>query len=153
MRTGQPSALMDMDDDFDEGEDLRNGVREALRNDAAGAGGVPPSDDGDDNYLDYEDVKGTLASWVQKPGVQNFIKKSFMQFLYAYREEGKAPVYEERINEMCQQNKQSLHVNFPHLSNKIPTLAIWLAEEPVHILPILNQVASNVVAELFPEYS
>jgi len=53
---------------------------------------------------------------------------------------------------MCSNNKQSLFVNFPHLSSKIPTLAIWVAEEPVHLLPILNQVASNVVEELFPEY-
>lgn len=104
------------------------------------------------DYLDYEDVKGTLAEWVQKPQVQNFIRKNFTQFLYAYKEDNRAPVYEERINEMCQNNKQSLYVNFPHLSSKIPTLAIWVAEEPTHLLPILNQVASNVVEELFPEY-
>jgi DNA replication licensing factor MCM2 len=139
---------MEMEEDYDEGDVLQSGVRQHFR---GGQEGNLQEDDNMD-YLDYEDVKGTLAEWVQKPQVQNFIRKHFTQFLYAYKEDNKAPVYEERINEMCQNNKQSLYVNFPHLSAKIPTLAIWVAEEPTHLLPILNQVASNVVEELFPEY-
>jgi DNA replication licensing factor MCM2 len=53
---------------------------------------------------------------------------------------------------MCLNNKQSLEVTFLHLSTKYPTLAIWLAEEPTLILPILNQVAYDLVNEVYPVY-
>jgi DNA replication licensing factor MCM2 len=38
------------------------------------------------------------------------------------------------------------------LSNKFPTLAIWLAEEPAEMLKVLNEVAADIVAEVYPEY-
>lgn len=53
---------------------------------------------------------------------------------------------------MCQNNRQSLEVNFTHLSDKKPTLAIWLAEEPAAMLPILNSSAGEIVAEVYPDY-
>lgn len=53
---------------------------------------------------------------------------------------------------MCANNKQSLEITFSHLSLKYPTLAIWLAEEPSIIIPILNEVAYEVTLELFPDY-
>jgi DNA replication licensing factor MCM2 len=53
---------------------------------------------------------------------------------------------------MCQTNKQSIEVNFVHVSNKQPSLAIWLAEEPASMLPILNEVAADIVAEIYPDY-
>ena len=40
-----------------------------------------------------------------------------------------------------------------HLSTKYPTLAIWLAEEPILILPILNDVALELVIEVYPSYN
>jgi DNA replication licensing factor MCM2 len=54
---------------------------------------------------------------------------------------------------MCQNNKQSLEVNFVHISNKQPSLAIWLAEEPASLIPILNEVAADIVAEVYPDYN
>lgn len=39
-----------------------------------------------------------------------------------------------------------------HLSSKYPTIAIWLAEEPNSMFPILNEVAYNLTLELFAEY-
>lgn len=54
---------------------------------------------------------------------------------------------------MCGSNKQSLELTFINLSQKYPTLAIWLAEEPSLILPILNDVATDIALELYPEYS
>lgn len=53
---------------------------------------------------------------------------------------------------MCTHNRQSLEVTFLHLSQKFPTLAIWLAEEPSLILPILNEVAFELVNEVYPQY-
>lgn len=53
---------------------------------------------------------------------------------------------------MCQNNRQSLEIVFTHLSNNNPTLAIWLAEEPKLMFPILNEVAQNLVSEVYPDY-
>ena len=39
-----------------------------------------------------------------------------------------------------------------HISNRLPNIAIWLAEEPAKMIPILNDVAADTVAEIFPEY-
>jgi DNA replication licensing factor MCM2 len=73
-------------------------------------------------------------------------------FLRTFTDENGQPIYEVRIQEMCQNNKQSIEVNFVHISNKQPTLAIWLAEEPASMLPVLNEVAADIVAEVFPDY-
>lgn len=54
---------------------------------------------------------------------------------------------------MCTNNKQSLDITFQHLSLKYPTLAVWLAEEPTLILPILNEVGMDITYELYPEYT
>jgi DNA replication licensing factor MCM2 len=34
----------------------------------------------------------------------------------------------------------------------VPTLAIWLAEEPAQMIPMFNVVALELVTEMFPDY-
>lgn len=82
------------------------------------------------DLLDYEDVKGKLSQWVSRPEVTRWIRKKFSHFLRTFHDENGQNVHEQRIIEMCGNNKQSLEVTFGHLSSKYPTLAIWLAEEP-----------------------
>lgn len=102
---------------------------------------------------DYEEVKGVLSEWVKRPEVVRWVRKSFSNFLRNFKDEQTGvSVYEERIREMCSNNKQSLEVTFTHLSEKYPFLAIWLAEVPMLMLPILNEVALEVTVELFPDY-
>ena len=126
-------------------------MRQMLRNDQEDGIG---SEDGDNlqNVLDFEDVKGPLSIWLKKSDVVKFIQRQFNQFLRNYRNETGSIVYEDKIHEMCQNNKQSLEVVFNHLSSKYPTLAIWLAEEPGLMLPILNIVAGELVGEVYPDY-
>lgn len=104
------------------------------------------------DYLDYEDVKGKLSIWVQRPEVIKWIRKTFTSFLRSFKDDSGQHVYEARIHEMCNNNKQSLEVTFIHLSQKYPTLAIWLAEEPSWILPIFNEVGFDIVHEVYPSY-
>lgn len=104
------------------------------------------------DVLDYEDVKGKLSQWVQRPEVIKWIRKKFQLFLRNSTDESGNNIHEQRIQEMCGNNKQSLEVTFNHLSAKYPTLAIWLAEEPELILPIFNQVALDITEEIFPDY-
>ena len=83
----------------------------------------------------------------------HWIRKKFSLFLRNYTDDKEQHIYEGRIQEMCQNNKQSIEVNFTHLSDKQPTLAIWLAEEPAEMLPVLNEVASDIVSEVYPDYN
>lgn len=79
---------------------------------------------------DFSDHRENVSAWLQKPVVMQFVRRKFSQFLRNYTDENEQHVYGNRIQEMCQLNKQSIEVNFVHISNKQPTLAIWLAEEP-----------------------
>jgi len=101
---------------------------------------------------DYSENKEHVALWISRPDVINFIRKKFSYFLRSFSENGEH-VYESRIQEMCQNNKQSIEVNFVHISNKLPGIAIWIAEEPAKMIPILNDVAADIVAEVYPDYS
>jgi DNA replication licensing factor MCM2 len=127
-------------------------MRMMVRNEMDDGEGNASDDDNYQNILDFEDVKGPLSIWLKKPDVIKFIHRQFGQFLRNYREEDGKFVYEEKIHTMCQNNKQSLEVTFSHLSSKYPTLAIWLAEEPALMLPILNNVAQELVSEVYPDY-
>ena len=101
---------------------------------------------------DYGENRENLGQWLKKPEVVNFIRKKFSQFLRTFSDNGEH-TYEARFTDMCQNNKKSIEVNFVHISNKLPQLAIWLAEEPATMIPILNDVAADTVAEIFPDYS
>ena len=46
-----------------------------------------------------------------------------------------------------------MEITYGNISREHPTLAIWLAEDPLTILPILNIVAYDITLELFPEYN
>jgi len=98
-------------------------------------------------------VKGKLGDWIQKENVLRWIKKQFQQFLRSFKEDNEhGNTYEQRIIEMCSENRQSLEVTFQHISSRLPTLAIWIAEQPSILLPVLNEVAYDLVSELYPEY-
>ena len=57
------------------------------------------------DVIDYEDVKGQLSQWVQRPEVVRWIRKTFSNFLRTFKDEFGIAVYEERIREMCANNK------------------------------------------------
>jgi hypothetical protein len=57
------------------------------------------------DVLDYEDVKGKVSAWVQKTDVQIWIRRNFNSFLRNYRDENGHVVYENRIHDMCLNNK------------------------------------------------
>ena len=84
--------------------------------------GGDPNDDPNDmmsKVNDYFDNKSEhLASWINKDHVMSQIRRTFSQFLRNYVDESRQHVYEARIQEMCQNNKQSIEVNFTHLSDK-----------------------------------
>ena len=104
--------------------------------------------------LDLEEIKGDLKEWLKEPKTIQFIRNAFNKFLRNYKDNERrtTEVYEERINEMCHNNLQSLEVTYNHITKVMPTLAIWIAEAPAEVLPIFNQVAYELVLEVFPQY-
>ena len=51
----------------------------------------------EEDGIDYNDAKGNIQTWLRKPEVIKFIRRQFDKFLKQQ--------YEERIHEMCQNNK------------------------------------------------
>lgn len=155
---GRRAAAL-MDDEFEDDEEgmLDNRMRqERMRMMRENGGGADEQDHEDmGNVLDYEEIQGPLNLWLQKPDVIKWVSRLFNAFLRNFKSEADSHRfdYEERIHEMCQNNKQSLEMTFNHLSNKQPTLAIWMAEEPALMLPIFNEVAMDITSELYPDYS
>ena len=150
-----PGAFIDDDEYSDQDDNVARQMRLDRFRELREDGGMNSHDDPDglQNVLDYEDYKGQLSSWIQRTEVIRWIRKSFSTFLRTFKDENTySSVYEERIRDMCSQNRQSLEITFIHLSKMYPTLAIWLAEEPSLMLPILNEVCFEVTLELFSEY-
>ena len=63
------------------------------------------ADEDMDDVLDYEDVKGKVGNWVQRKEVVLWIRRMFDNFLRTFKEENGVHTYENRIHEMCLQNK------------------------------------------------
>ena len=140
---------------FDAEEDEEDELGRQMRMERMRAQRYEQNNDDQENMmdaLDYEDVKGKLSQWVQRPEVVRWVRRIFAHFLRTFTDENGQNVYEQRINDMCANNRQTLEVTFTHLSAKYPTLAIWLAEEPSLVLPVLHAVALEVSLELFHEY-
>lgn len=92
---------------------------------------------GEDAAIDFDVVQGPLQSWLKRREVVKFIIRQFNNFLKNN--------CEDKIHEMCTNNLQSLYIIYNEFSRDFPTLAIWLAEEPSYMLPILDQVAMDVL--------
>ncbi|EGR31577.1 mcm2-3-5 family protein, putative [Ichthyophthirius multifiliis] len=107
-----------------------------------------------DKYLDREQAKGKLHLWIKEETTVRFIRKTFRKFLLNFRlNDSKNFIYIDKINEMCQKNKSSLEINYTHLYDKLPTIALWIIQEPMIIFPYLNDVAFEVVRRFYPTYS
>lgn len=117
-RSRVPGAFLDdemngMAGEFSEDELARQFRLERMRqqrydaemadgNDYYGDGGAAG---GLQDVLDYEDVKGKLSQWIQRPEVVRWIRKIFGHFLRTYTDDHNQNVHEQRINEMCSMNK------------------------------------------------
>lgn len=104
-----------------------------------------------EKYVDPKDVKGKERDWLKEPSNQRKIYGLFGKFIKTFKEDGKA-IYEERIVNMCTNNKQSLEVNYSHLSKADPTIAVWAAFYPKIILPIFDDAVFEIIMEIVPNY-
>ena len=98
-------------------------------------------DDAVDVNLEAFDVP--LREWIAQGRTRRAIMSRFRNFLLHY---GKQDLlYPQQIRTMCAANSASLPVSYVHLGEKVPTLAIWLADAPQDMLQIFNEVAKEVI--------
>lgn len=146
-----PAALMkDLEEDSEE-EQLRLKTRKMRFADYK-------EQDNDDNrakaenYIDYQDVKGSMSEWLRDPSTINYMHIWFTKFIKKYKVENQS-IYEERINTMCKSNKQSLEVDFSHIASTNNKIAMLLIENPQTLIKIFNDAALDLVCEIYPQYS
>ena len=147
MGARMPELLRDDDNDED-GERPRR----RRRLDGPAASGDTEGGAGDyEEEVKLEQVEGPLLEFIARPRTRREIKKRFKRFLESF-EVDQEYVYKSAIHTMCSRNSQSLEVNYVHLSHMHPILAIWVADAPQPMLKIFDEIAKEVVLDMFPEY-
>ena len=95
-------------------------------------------DEQDERHLDIEQAKGKLRTWIKEPRTVRWIRKKFRKFVLSFKNEKKQLLYSQKLKDMCDQNMQSLEINYIDLSKAETVLAYWIADEPSIIIPYLN---------------
>ena len=151
-RVRGPSALYS--EEFEENMNmaLLSRHRALQRSLVTGLDSLNIEEDPEELALDYEDPKGKLSKWINEPRTKRWILRNFKTFLLDFVDEQGNKIYQQRIREMCAENKQSLEVSYAHLTQANPTIALWVADEPQVILPFLNEFAFEIVLLQFKSY-
>jgi len=81
------------------------------------------------------------------------IRRCFQQFLRKFVPENHGePKYPDMLRKMAEEHQRHLDVNFTHLQVWSAPLALWIAERPVSILPILNETLLDEAELKFGTY-
>ena len=154
-----PRALLTSDDDDGEDRAPRRGRRgrgayEAAEGrfadaDEAAAAGLEDFLEDDEVHINLEDYQCPLAEWIASQPVGDEVRRRFRRFLLD-AETGAA--YADKVRRMCAANSESLEVNYHHLSQAVPILAIWVADAPKEMLKLLDEAAMDTVRIMFPDY-
>ena len=145
-RSRVPAALQESEGDESEGEGFR--AMRRRRMEAAALGEAYEEDE----EFDFEAFTVPLSQWLREEKVQRALKSLFTRFLTTFSDERGAIKYTRLISEMCAANKQSLEVSYVDFMHFAPTPAVWVAERPKQLIPILEEVAMAVVLREFPDY-
>ena len=100
-------------------------------------------------HINLEDYQCPLAEWIASQPVGDEVRRRFRRFLLD-AETGAA--YADKVRRMCAANSESLEVNYHHLSQAVPILAIWVADAPKEMLKLLDEAAMDTVRIMFPDY-
>ncbi|KAL0093775.1 MCM2/3/5 family-domain-containing protein [Phycomyces blakesleeanus] len=94
----------------------------------------------------------TVSEWITQEAPRRTIKREFKDFLQTYVDEHGTSVYGERIKDMGERNRESFEVNYEHLTQSKAILAYFLANSPIAMLKIFDDVALSVTLLQYPEY-
>ncbi|KAI8090010.1 MCM2/3/5 family-domain-containing protein [Halteromyces radiatus] len=102
---------------------------------------------------DLANVKSTtIGAWINQEAPRRAVKREFKDFLQTYVDEHGISVYGERIRDMGERNGESFEVNYEHLTLSKAVISYFLANSPVAMLKILDEVALEVTLMQYPEY-
>mmetsp|Transcript_67351 Transcript_67351/g.156371 ORF Transcript_67351/g.156371 Transcript_67351/m.156371 type:complete len:890 (+) Transcript_67351:64-2733(+) len=81
------------------------------------------------------------------------IRRCFQQFLRKFVPEGQTePKYPDMIQKMAEEHQQHLDVHFVHLQQWSAPLALWVADHPTMVLPLLNETLLEEAERKFGTY-
>ena len=136
----------------EEEEEGGDAYRERRRRPEEESGGAEDAEAGVEEF-DLDDFKVPLKEWIQQEQPRVEIRRRFRQFLDHFEDgETRERVHDKVIDKMCAEGGQSLTISYLNLSRFAPTLAIWLADEPLPMLELFDAVAKTVVAARFPDW-
>uniref|UniRef100_A0A6G3MH54 DNA replication licensing factor Mcm2 (Trinotate prediction) n=1 Tax=Henneguya salminicola TaxID=69463 RepID=A0A6G3MH54_HENSL len=95
-----------------------------------------------DEGLDMlEDTRGnSISEWVSMSAPRAEIKRRLKNFIMTFTDDKDHHVYQERIKRMCEQNGQSLIIDYNNLALHSHVIAYFLPEAPSEIIDIFNEV-------------
>eukprot|EP00747_Dinoflagellata_sp_TGD_P182835 gnl/TRDRNA2_/TRDRNA2_37270_c0_seq1.p1 gnl/TRDRNA2_/TRDRNA2_37270_c0~~gnl/TRDRNA2_/TRDRNA2_37270_c0_seq1.p1 ORF type:complete len:890 (+),score=215.87 gnl/TRDRNA2_/TRDRNA2_37270_c0_seq1:88-2757(+) len=121
-----------------------------------------PMEDGDlqdeqlpESYYDLSKESESMKEDSQKidKRVEQKIRRNFQQFLLHFTLEGQnEPKYPDLLRKMAEEHQRHLDVSFQHMLQWSPTLALWVADFPTRILPILNETLMSETERRFKTY-
>jgi len=143
-----------------------SGNRAKRRRTGGGLDGLSEMGDGDGFDDDEEDVPAyvydltaeRLEETLSKgqgidKRLEGKIKRCFQQFLLKFKQEGHTePRYPDMLRKMAEENQRHLDVSFGHLQQWSAQLALWVADHPSRILPLLNECLLDEAARKFGTY-
>eukprot|EP00316_Scyphosphaera_apsteinii_P000527 CAMPEP_0119314172 /NCGR_PEP_ID=MMETSP1333-20130426/31965_1 /TAXON_ID=418940 /ORGANISM="Scyphosphaera apsteinii, Strain RCC1455" /LENGTH=910 /DNA_ID=CAMNT_0007319233 /DNA_START=48 /DNA_END=2780 /DNA_ORIENTATION=+ len=152
-----PKGLLTPEGDEDDERPRRRRREEPAEGEPAEAAALDDMFDEDQDHINLEDYNGPLADWIQSSAVSEEVRRRFKRFLVQFdpsqsMESDTKSKYSQRIRNMCAANEESLEVNYLHLTNYVPILAIWVADAPTEMLSLLDEAAMDVVRIMFPDY-
>eukprot|EP00123_Amoebidium_parasiticum_P014514 comp22531_c0_seq1/m.34205 comp22531_c0_seq1/g.34205 ORF comp22531_c0_seq1/g.34205 comp22531_c0_seq1/m.34205 type:complete len:895 (-) comp22531_c0_seq1:338-3022(-) len=152
-RVRRPEAF---DEESDEEE--RGHRRRRQRTEAEGQEDIEMLIDEEERDVEVNlmDRKGQpLREFLCVDAVRKTIGAQFRKFLTQFLDPNtKKCVYGEAIKRMCSENKMSLVVSYQHLCavEECAIIAVYLADAPIEMLKIFDEVAQQVVLKMFPDY-
>ncbi|GJJ73192.1 DNA replication licensing factor MCM2 [Entomortierella parvispora] len=99
------------------------------------------------------DNKGMpITEWVTKELTRRTIMSEFRRFLLEFVDAQGESVYGPLIRALGESNKESLEVNYRHLSQAKATLAYFVVNAPQEVLKMFDTIAFEVVQMEYPDY-
>ncbi|KAJ9465720.1 DNA replication licensing factor MCM2 [Diplonema papillatum] len=161
-RLDTETVITDSDTDTRAGqsEKAKAGPRPAAGNGAADAddSDTDSSSDGsasdDDNFdrINLQDPKAIPREWLKQERVVREVKKQFRRFIRGFTDPGGARVYQAKIQNLVQNQQESLIVDFQDMARFNVGLAVLAGEAPSVTLKIFDEIAGREVFREYPAY-
>ena len=105
-----------------------------------------------DVAINLEEPRGPVKEFISEEAVRREIKRQFRRFLLQFTDDNGDAIYAQRLRDMVRANMSTLVVDYVDLAHWIPQVAIWVADYPNDVLPILDETGKEVASGEFEGY-